>query len=107
MRPELLKGHMDLLLLAVVGEEPGHGYAIIERIKQRSDAALSLAEGSVYPALYRLERDGLLTSSVATAAGRPRRTYRLTAAGQEAMAERRREWRTFAGAISAVIGGQS
>jgi hypothetical protein len=62
MQGEVLKGHLDLLLLATVADEPAHGYLVVERLKERSGGALDLAEGTVYPALYRLERSGLLAS---------------------------------------------
>jgi len=60
VRAEALKGHLDALILAVLADEPLHGYAIIERLKQRSGGELSLPEGTVYPALHRLESGGLL-----------------------------------------------
>jgi DNA-binding PadR family transcriptional regulator len=63
MRAEALKGHLDGLLLAVVAEEPAHGYAIVERLRDRSGGAFDLPEGTVYPALHRLEQAGLLKSS--------------------------------------------
>ena len=77
MRAESLKGHLDALVLATLGDEPLHGYAVIEALRTRSEGAFDLAEGTVYPVLHRLEADGLLTSSWSTAAGRRRRVYRL------------------------------
>lgn len=103
MRGEVLKGHLDLLILAAVSREPAHGYLIVERIKERSSGVFGLAEGTLYPALHRLERSGLLASSWATAEGRRRRVYRLTARGRSELQTRRREWDVFAGAVRAVV----
>jgi PadR family transcriptional regulator, regulatory protein PadR len=104
MRAETLKGHLDLLLLAIVADEPAHGYRIIEDLKRRSRGAFELPEGTVYPALHRLEQSGLLASSWAAEAGRRRRVYRLTARGRRALAGARSEWRGFTKAVEAVVG---
>jgi transcriptional regulator len=103
MRAETLKGHLDFLLLAIVADEPAHGYRIIEELKRRSGGAFDLPEGTVYPALHRLEQSGLLSSSWADGTGRRRRVYRLTARGRRALARERREWRGFTKAIEAVV----
>jgi DNA-binding PadR family transcriptional regulator len=102
MRAEALKGHLDGLILAVLESEPAHGYAIIERLKQRSGGELSLPEGTVYPALHRLEAAGLLSSSWADGSRR-RRVYRLTRAGRRELAGRRGEWKVFANVMEAVL----
>lgn len=96
------KGHLDLLLLSVLEDGPAHGYATIERLRARSDDVFDLPEGSVYPALHRLERNGLIRSTWATAAGRRRRTYRLTRQGRNELTRQRAEWRSFSRAVSAV-----
>ena len=103
MRGEVLRGHLDLLILAALDREPGHGYLIVERLKERSGGVFGLGEGTVYPALHRLERSGLLASAWSTAGGRRRRVYRLTARGRRELGVRRREWSTFAGAVQAVV----
>jgi transcriptional regulator len=103
MKAEALKGHLDLLLLAAVEARPSHGYAIAEALRDRSVGAFDLAEGTLYPALHRLERAGLLSSRWAEVGGRRRRLYALTAAGRKALAARRQEWRAFAGAMQAVV----
>lgn len=103
MRSEVLRGHLDLLLLATLQRGPRHGYAIVEAIRNASSGAFDLAEGTVYPALYRLESSGLLTSSWTTAAGRRRRVYRLTRRGRTELDRERQEWKTFAGAVQAVV----
>ena len=84
MRAESLKGHLDALVLATLGDEPLHGYAVIEALRARSEGAFDLAEGTVYPVLHRLEADGLLASEWSTASGRRRRVYRLTKRGEKA-----------------------
>ena len=96
-------GYLDPIILAVLADEAKHGYAVIEEIKARSGGELDLPEGTVYPALHRLERQGLLRSVWTTAAGRRRRMYRLTASGRRELQSRTREWRTFARVVDAVL----
>ena len=103
MKAESLKGHLDGLILAVVATGPAHGYAIIEELKRRSSGAFALPEGTVYPALHRLERAGLLASDWSDAAGRRRRVYRLTRSGKRELGVRRDEWRHFSTAVEAVL----
>lgn len=100
----MIKGHLDLLLLSVVGSEPLHGYAVIEELRARSDEAFELPEGTVYPALHRLERGGLISSKWDSSSGRKRRVYQLTAKGRKELASQRREWKGFSNAVGAVIG---
>jgi transcriptional regulator len=100
---EELKGHLDSLILAIVGDQPAHGYAIIEELKRRSRGAFALPEGTVYPALHRLERSGLLTSAWSRDEGRRRRVYRLTRRGRTKLEARKAEWRTFSSAVDAVL----
>lgn len=103
MKRERTKGHLDLLVLSVLSAGPGHGYAIITALRDRSDGVFDLPEGSVYPALHRLEDQGLVTSDWAQVDGRRRRTYRLTPQGEAALVEQHREWRRLADAIDAVL----
>lgn len=105
MRPELLKGHLDALLLAVVEPGPLHGYAVIEAVRVGSEGALDLPTGTVYPALHRLERAGLIASTWETVGGRRRRAYRLTAAGRTALHEHRTVWDRFSTAVTALLSG--
>ena len=100
---EELKGHLDSLILAILADEPAHGYAIIEELKHRSRGAFTLPEGTVYPALHRLERGGLLTSAWSHAEGRRRRVYRLTRRGRSRLDARRAEWHAFSRAVDAVL----
>ena len=79
MQGEMLKGHLDMIVLAALLAGPAHGYAVIEEIRRRSGGAFDLPEGTIYPALHRLEQAGLLASRWVTAeSGRRRRVYALT-----------------------------
>jgi DNA-binding PadR family transcriptional regulator len=100
---EPIRGHLDSLLLAVLGDGPKHGYAVIEELKRRSGGVFALPEGTVYPALHRLEEDGLLASSWQAGTQRPRRVYRLTRRGKRALAAHRSRWERFAQAVEAVL----
>lgn len=103
MKGEILKGHVDLLLLAALESGPAHGYAVIRTLRDRTDEALTLPEGTLYPALQRLQAAGLLESSWSTVDGRRRRVYELTPAGREALAAERAEWGAFAAAVESAI----
>jgi DNA-binding PadR family transcriptional regulator len=107
MNRERLKGHLDLLLLSVLAAGPAHGYAIITALRARSEGMFDLPEGTVYPALHRLEDAGLLASSWADADGRRRRVYALTSDGEAALAGQQTEWKRFAGGVQAVVGWQA
>lgn len=106
MTPEALKGHLDLLLLAVLTDGPTHGYAIINELRTRSGDTFDLPEGTVYPALHRLQRAGYVTSTWTTANGRRRRVYTLTDRGSAAFATERRAWQEFATSVQQVLGGR-
>jgi len=102
----MLKGHLDLIVLAALAAGPAHGYAIIESIKRKSRQAFDLPEGTIYPALHRLEQAGLLSSRWTTAeSGRKRRVYALTRSGHRALAERRALWQRFSDAIGGLLEG--
>ena len=103
MQPDALKGHLDGMILAVVGAAPAHGYAVIEELKRRSGGTFDLPEGTVYPALHRLEAEGLLSSAWGSESGRRRRVYKLTRRGRSALGERRAEWRLFSHAVEGVL----
>jgi PadR family transcriptional regulator PadR len=105
MKGQALKGHLDLLVLAVLADGPKHGYAVIDELRGRSADAFDLPEGTVYPVLHRLEKAGHLTSEWVEVGGRRRRTYRLTDRGRAALADERAGWQKFADAVSAVISG--
>ena len=101
---EELKRHLDSLILAVLAAEPAHGYAILQELKTRSGGAFDLPEGTIYPALHRLEHRGVVTSQREVIAGRERRVYRLTARGRTALEERRAGWSDFSVAVNLVLG---
>jgi DNA-binding PadR family transcriptional regulator len=104
MNRERLKGNLDLLLLSVLAAGPAHGYAIISALRERSGGTFDLPEGTIYPALHRLEDAGLLGSSWAEGEGRKRRVYGLTDKGVAALAAEQTEWRTFTTSVQAVLG---
>lgn len=103
MRADAVRGHLDGLLLAVLEEGPLHGYAIIVAVQQRSSGVLDLRTGTVYPALNRLERLGMLGSSWQSVGERRRRCYALTDAGRQSLAGERQAWRDFTAAIGSVL----
>ena len=105
MRGQALKGHLDLLLLAVVADEPQHGYGVIEELRRRSGNAFDLPEGTVYPALHRLQDAGYLDSDWAEVNGRRRRTYRITRKGHGALMQERDSWTAFTTAVGKVLKG--
>lgn len=105
MATEHLKGSLDLLLLAVLADGPAHGYAVIAGLRERSEGAFDLLEGTVYPALHKLERSGLVASTWESATGRRRRVYSLTARGRTALREQQASWLSFARGMQAVIAG--
>lgn len=104
MRADSLRGHLDVLLLAVLEDGPRHGYSVIEELRVRSAEAFDLPEGTIYPALHRLERAGFLSSEWSDFGGRPRRSYRLTTTGTRALGEKRAEWAKFSAAVQQVLG---
>ena len=104
MGRERVKGHLDLLVLAVLQRGPAHGYEVIAELKRRSEGGFDLPEGTVYPALHRLEREGLLASDWGEQDGRRRRVYRLTTRGEKALAQRSDDWRRFSAMMSTVLG---
>lgn len=101
---QALKGHLDVLLLASLTSGPRHGYAVKEALRERSGGRFDLPTGTVYPALHRLERAGLIEGSWEVANGRRRRVYCLTAAGEQRLGRDRAHWQEFAGTITSVLG---
>jgi PadR family transcriptional regulator, regulatory protein PadR len=103
MRAETLKGHLDGLLLASLEAGPRHGYAIMEALRAGSDGQFDLPTGTVYPALRRLERAGLIQGTWSEGGGRQRRVYELTTAGRGALADERGTWQEFSAAVTALL----
>ena len=104
MKSDAFNGQLDALIMSVLVDEPAHGYEILQRLRQRSSGLFELAEGTLYPALHRLERDGFLSSAWSKHSGRRRRIYQITASGQATLQRRRQEWRRFSIALEAVLG---
>lgn len=101
----MIRGNLDLLLLATLRSGPAHGYAIIEDLRTRSSGVLDFAEGTVYPALNRLAREGLLKDEWSEGTGRRRRVYHLTAKGEAALQIGREDYRRHAGAVNEILLG--
>ena len=123
---ELKKGSLGMLLLQLLSEKPSYGYELGERLRARSDGALQFDEGAIYPLLHDYARRGLVSSyweaDVTPAAGvgveaepggasarkgPPRRYYRLTDAGRQALEVHRAEWQAFARAVGSVLSGSA
>src|SRR5688572_25563533 len=103
MNGQVLKGHIEMLLLAAIRDGAAHGYAIIERLRQRSGGAFDLPEGTIYPALHRLEQTGAVRSRWADVGGRQRRVYTLTRSGRRMLTTRERGWALFTMAVGSVL----
>ena len=103
-RPDLLQGTLDLLVLKSVSGGPLHGWAISKRIRQMSGSVLTVHQGSLYPALYRLEDRGWISARNAVSPeGRRIRVYRLTPAGRRQLSGEITLWQRFAAAMNQVV----
>jgi PadR family transcriptional regulator PadR len=101
---DALRGSLDLVVLKTLSLESTHGWGISRRIQQTSKGVLEVNQGSLYPALQRLEKDGLITSDWGTTDNNRRaRYYRITAAGRRALGDELESWKRFAGALDAVL----
>jgi PadR family transcriptional regulator len=106
-RAELLPGTLDLLILKAVSLSPLHGYGVLLRIGQISSHALTIEQGALYPALYRLERQGLLETEWGTSENNRRaKYYRLTPAGRRRLREETESWNRLVAAMGAVLGAR-
>jgi transcriptional regulator len=104
LKAELLPGTLDLLILKAVSLGPQHGYGVLLRINQITGGALTIEQGTLYPALYRLERQGLLHAHWGTSDNNRRaKYYRLTAAGRKRMGEETAGWNRLVAAMAAVL----
>ena len=104
--PRLGHGDLSLVLLGMLADREMYGYELVAELRRRSEGVFDLAEGTVYPALRRLERLGLLQARWADVADGPRRRYYApTQAGERALVEGRAEWRRLVTATDAIIGG--
>ena len=101
---DVLQGTLDLLVLKALSLTPLHGWGISQRIQQLSAEAFQIGQGSLYPAVYRLEKKGLVKSEWATTENnREAKYYRLTAAGRRALGEEMANWRRFVSAVDLVL----
>ena len=101
---DVLRGSLDLLVLKTLSLAPMHGWGITQRVQQISDGVLEVNQGSLYPALQRLEKNGLIASEWGvTDNNRRARYYRLTAAGRRALGAEVESWRRFAAGLEAVL----
>lgn len=101
---ELLQGTLDMLILKVAALEPIHGYAMVQRLQQLSKEALQIRQGSLYPALYRLENRGWLQSEWKVAeSGRDAKYYSLTKTGRKQLGAEKAGWKRLCQAISLVL----
>ena len=101
---DALRGSLDLLILKTLSLAPMHGWGISQRVQQMSNGVLEVNQGSLYPALQRLEKNGLVTSDWDTTDNnRQARYYRLTASGRRALGVELESWRRFAGGLDAVL----
>lgn len=107
MERELLKGHLDMLLLAVISRSSGHGYAIAAHLHDQSNGQFDLAEGTLYPALHRLEANGWAISNWQKADGRRRRVYQITGEGQRVLSEQVAIWDSLQTGIRLVLRGSN
>jgi transcriptional regulator len=104
--PELQQGTLDLLILTTLHARPLHGWAISRRIQQQSGDVLRVGQGSLYPALYRLEERGLIRASWGISdEGRRAKFYQLSAAGRRALVRESSAWRVYSGAVNLVLEG--
>lgn len=103
MPANVVRGRLDLLLLAILSSQPGHGYWLIGELGRRSTGFLTLPERSIYSALHRLEGKGFISGRSANTQGRGRRVYEITQDGKAELRKRQREWRRFVRAVEAVL----
>ena len=112
---QLKKGALEMLVLALLAEQPSHGYELLLRLKERSGGELALKEGTLYPILYRLEDSGAITAGWQTPGGAaqgsanpyravPRKVYTVTSAGRAALAAQVKIWRGFAATVEQFVG---
>jgi PadR family transcriptional regulator len=102
-KTDLLQGTLDLLILKSLAAGPLHGWAVSKRIRQMSSEVLTVNQGSLYPALYRLEDRGWIASREAMSDGRRIKIYRLTATGRKQLSDEIEVWRAFSAAIDRVV----
>jgi PadR family transcriptional regulator PadR len=104
-KPDVLQGTLDLLILKTLSRGPQHGYGIAASIEAVTDDVLRVEEGSLYPALHRMEQSGLIAAEWQTTENKRRaRLYRLTLAGQNTLGQEQKKWSRFTAAVAKVLG---
>jgi len=104
-KSDLLQGTLDLLILKTLELEPMHGWGITQRIQQVSESVLQVNQGSLYPALHRLEEQGWVRAAWKTSENnRQARYYELTARGRKQLVEERENWLRLSGAVARIVG---
>lgn len=98
------KGALPALILQALAAEASHGYRIAQQIKERSKGVLDFKEGTLYPALHKLENEGMVESYDAVESGRQRRYYRITKEGRKMLARDREQWHEVAQAVTILLG---
>src|SRR5262245_10768287 len=106
MKGDQTGGQLDVLLMAALAQGPVHGYGVIARMREDSGGIFAMPEGTIYPALHRLEEAGFVTSNDDFVGGKRRRVYALTDAGVARLDVRRAEWTAFSAVVSRMIGVQ-
>lgn len=105
-KSDLVYGTLDMLILKALQHEPRHGLAIADRIQQMSEEVLRVEQGSLYPALYRLEAEGWISATAGMSENnRKARFYKLTAAGRKQLNRETAHWARITGAINLVLSG--
>ena len=103
-RRELMKGNIDSLLLSLIGQQPMYGYQLLKELERRSQGYFKFKEGTLYPALHRLEKSGLVAGKwQMLPSGRQRRYYHITDKGHHLMAVKRSQWQDFLTAMNLII----
>ena len=104
---QLKKGILEMLVLKLICDEPNYGYELLNRLKEQSKLLLQLKEGTLYPILYRLEDEGLITAGWQTGAGRaaPKKIYQATEIGRAENLRRQQVWRDFENSVNTFLSG--
>ena len=107
---DILRGHLDTLILAALERGEAYGYDIMQRLNAEGQGAFAMREGTIYPVLYRLESKGLILarweSDDAPRKGPRKRLYRLSSSGKKALATRRKEWEQFVTVVGSIVEAQ-
>ncbi|WP_135229615.1 PadR family transcriptional regulator [Deinococcus fonticola] len=106
MNPDLLRGNLELIVLSILQQRPLYGFAIIQEARSRTDGYFDFKEGSLYPALHRMEQEGLLAAQYGESGrnGKPRKYYAVTDKGRQMLEARRQEFSTFTAAVMRLSG---